>query len=1200
MCFPENNGLLKTEETLMKLSVLNRVAGLALAALMSLAGCGGGGTEPAATPTTDAREDAQHRIDDGGALSTVLHAVPTPPPAGGGGTDATTLTVHYQRPAGDYAGWQIHTFNAAVDPGWNNGHNIAANDSFGAIYEVPLKAGAGAGSTVGYLFHKFDDKDHGGADQSYVLKAGKNEIWRVQGDPVTYSANPAASAPADIAWVRVHYKRYGNDYANWGLHLWPTNGIDTARIPAGVTIDVWPQAVGFDRMPGYAAGQGEVVFDIPVLNPKDDANRKSLEFIIHGKSPNESDKDGRNDNIRVDYAALTVRNQVGEIWLVQQDATVYTSVPDTRSASTTDARAFWLNMQLIQWPRVDSSGVIKLYHSATGQILAPKDGKVSGADGAITLDAFSGNVPTAAAERFKWIGKGAVFAVRSSDFAQLPVLHKRQLVLVQENAAGLVQNATTAQNPGALDDLYAAAATVDDLGASVKRGRTQWKLWAPTAQRVLVYTYRRANGRPVSVDALEFDAASGVWSARVNGDHEGRYYRFAVEVFVRGVGVVRNLVTDPYSLSLSANSARSVIADLDSRETKPPGWDRSMPPATVAAAPDMSIYELHVRDFSANDASVRRAHRGKYLAFTDRRSNGMKHLKALADAGLTDVHLLPVFDIASVPEDDCTTPVIPTATPDAPDQQAAVAATAGGDCFNWGYDPFHFTAPDGAYASDADDGATRIREFRAMVKALHEAGLRVGMDVVYNHTTASGQNDKSVLDRIVPGYYHRYNTSGGIERSTCCDNTATENLMMGKLMIDSAIVWARDYKISSLRFDIMGHQPRAVMEQLQAQVNAAAGRPVQLLGEGWNFGEVANGARFVQATLYSLPGSGIGSFNPWVRDAVRGGGPFTSGTGLVSEQGWINGLWFDPNAQAPASVSKNDLMWRGDLIKAALAGSIKSFPLTTHWDATVTLDQLDASNGGAGYVLQPSEAVNYVENHDNQTLFDNNVFKLPLGTSAQDRARVQLLGAAVVALSQGTPYFHAGVDTLRSKSLDRNSYDAGDWFNRLDWSYQDNFFGSGLPRQSDNGDNWNVMRPFLQNAAAIKPAPADIAFMRDAFRDLLKIRASTTLLRLKTADEIKSRLMFHNTGSAQVPTVLVARIDGNGHAGANFKELVYLINADKTAQTVTVGALAGKAYALHPVHSAAGAADARAATATYTAATGAFSVPARTAVFVVN
>jgi pullulanase/glycogen debranching enzyme len=206
-----------------------------------------------------------------------------------------------------------------------------------------------------------------------------------------------------------------------------------------------------------------------------------------------------------------------------------------------------------------------------------------------------------------------------------------------------------------------------------------------------------------------------------------------------------------------------------------------------------------------------------------------------------------------------------------------------------------------------------------------------------------------------------------------------------------------------------------------------------------------------------------------------------------------------------------------------------------------------------------------------------------------------VLGAAINAFSQGVAYFHAGIDTLRSKSLDRNSYNSGDWFNRLDWTYQDNHFGTGLPMEGDNGTNWDLIRPILGNAA-IKPTGTEIAFTRDAFRDLLRIRASSTLFRLRTGDEVKARLTFHNTGSTQVPTVLVGQLNGAGHAGANFGELVYLINVDKAAQTVAIDALKDKAYRLHPVHTAAGAADKRAATATYTAASGTFTLPARTAV----
>jgi pullulanase len=1172
------------------------IGALTLGLMGTLAGCGGGAEPPSAAPLAGANaaaasaEGVELLAGVPGAAQASrarIAAVATP------GAPATSLRVHYRRANADYAGWQIHTWNAAQSPNWNAGWNAAGSDDFGVYYDVPLASGTG---NVGFLFHLDNTKDNGGADQSYALQSGANEIWRLEGDSTNYTSNPLLLPVPDIKTVRVHYKRFDGNYAAWGLHLWGSNGMDTSRLPAGVNIDIWNQPVVFSAMPGYAAGDGEVVFDIPVLNPQGDVNRKGLEFIIHGMPPNENDKDGRDNNIRVEYAALNVQNQVGHIWLVERDATVYTATPDLRQVSSTDARAVWLNKSLVKWPRMATSSPVRLYYSATGQISVGLDAPVQGADGFITLDPFTGSVPAADALRFKYVASGAVFSVRAADLARLPMLHQQQLVLVQEDANGKVQNATTAQIAGALDDLYAAAANVPDLGAVVKNGSTSFKVWAPTAQAVsVVLTQSLGNSglTRTSTEPMTRDAATGAWSLTKPGNLQGTQYRYQVQVFVKGVGLVRNLVADPYSLGLTLGSQQSVVVDLQSPQTKPAGWDLGAPPATVAAPSDLSIYELHVRDFSINDLTVPAAKRGKYLAFTESQSNGMKHLAALAQAGLTDVHLLPVFDIASVNEKGCTTPS-PSGAPDGESQQAAVAATAGTDCFNWGYDPLQFSTPEGSYSSNAADPLARIVEFRRMVQSLNAAGLRVGMDVVFNHTTSSGQNANSVLDRVVPGYYFRLNGSGGIERSTCCENTAAENLMMAKLMIDSSVTWTRDYRISSLRFDIMGHHPRSVMEALKARVKQAAGRDVQIVGEGWNFGEVANGARFVQAEMLSLNGSGIGSFNPIIRDAVRGGGCCDSGNAVVANQGYVNGFFYDPNANA-SGQSRGELTWQADRIKASLAGSIRSFQMQTSWDANLRLEQIDVGGIPAGWVLEPGEVVNYVENHDNLTLFDNNAFRLPTTTSKEDRARVQILASAINTFSQGVAYFHAGVDTLRSKSLDRNSYDSGDWFNRLDWTYQDNNFGVGLPPAGDNGSNWAYARPLLSNPL-IKPHPNDIAWTRDAFRDLLKIRKSTTLLRLRTAADIKARLSFLNTGSAQEPTVLVGRVDGVGYPGANFDELVYLINVDKTAKQLTLPTLAGRALQLHPVHTAANAADARARQATFDSSTGSFSLPARTAV----
>jgi len=866
------------------------------------------------------------------------------------------------------------------------------------------------------------------------------------------------------------------------------------------------------------------------------------------------------------------------------------------------ARAVWLNRNMVQWPGVttEAGARFKLYHSAQGRMLALPHQPISGADGSLPLAVFAEQISDAAAQRFKYLPPGVRLELKAADAQRLRTLHTQQLVLVKETLSGEVIAATATQIAGALDDLYAAADAEQNLGVSIERGTTRFKLWAPTARRVTLCRFKTGDGQAVEASGMSLQAATGVWSTQFPSDLTGSYYSYLVDVFVRGVGLVRNRVTDPYSVSLTTDSRRSYVAQLDDSKLKPIGWDKSRSPAKLAAQTDMVIYELHVRDFSINDASVSAPHRGKYLAFTESKSRGMRHLKALADAGLTDVHLLPVFDIASVPEAGCLTPTIPSAAPDSEAQQAAVSTVAARDCFNWGYDPYHFNAPEGSYATDPLDGARRVVELRQMVMALHAAGLRVGMDVVYNHTSAAGQNEKSVLDRVVPGYYQRLTLDGEVEHSTCCDNTATENRMMAKLMSDSVLLWAQQYKIDSFRFDLMGHQPRSAMESLQTRLDASLGRHINLIGEGWDFGEVAHGARFVQASQLSLNGSGIGTFSDRARDAVRGGGHGVAGLDMIKNQGYINGLIYDPNEQADRARPRSDLLQAADMVRVGLAGTLRDYAMNTYQGRTQALQDIDYHGQSAGYVSEPGEVVNYVENHDNQTLFDINAYRLPLGTSREDRMRAQTLGAAIVAFSQGVAYFHAGQDVLRSKSMDANSFDSGDWFNRIDWTYRDNQFGSGAPPKSDNASMYPYIKPLLANAD-IKPRPDDIAKARDMFLDLLRIRSSSTLFRLRSADDVKARLHFHNTGAAQEPTVIAGQLNGEGYPGAKFKSLIYFINVDKTSHQLDIPDARGHGYVLHPVHLAADAADSRPAQlARFDPAAGAFNIPARSAVVFVE
>ncbi len=867
-------------------------------------------------------------------------------------------------------------------------------------------------------------------------------------------------------------------------------------------------------------------------------------------------------------------------------------------SGATTPQGVWLNRGLLQWPEAAMTGSFKLYHSATGQLQLQVGKTATGFDGAVALVAAMGPVPAALAERFKYVKPGVVLQVPAADLHRTSALLQQQVLLAQEDANGVITRVAALQIAGAVDDVYAKAADANDLGATVTAKQTRFKLWAPTAQAVMLCRFDTPTGAATAATPLKADATTGFWSHHHGANLQGKYFAYLVSSIVPGVGLVRNRVTDPYSVSLSADSKRSYIADLGSAALKPTGWDKQAKPLPLKSPVDMTVYELHVRDFSLQDATVPVDHRGKYLAFTHANSNGMRHLRDLAKAGMTDVHLLPIFDLATVPEQGCTSPAIaPPERGDSDTPQAAIQAVATHDCFNWGYDPFHFNAPEGSYATDAQDGAKRVIELRQMVMALHKAGLRVGMDMVYNHTTVSGQAERSVLDRIVPGYYQRLDAFGVVERSTCCDNTATENLMMGKLMLDSVELWTRHYRMDSFRFDLMAHQPRNAMVALQARVNKAAGRHVNLIGEGWNFGEVANGARFVQASQLSLNGTGIGTFSDRGRDAVRGGSAGDNGTAQISNQGYINGMVYDRNALSGAV--KADLLRTADMVRVGLAGSVRDFEMLTHTGQTRKLSEIDYGGGQpAGYVSEPSEVVNYIENHDNQTLYDLNMFRLPVGTSMDDRVRVQMLGVAINAFSQGVAYFHAGTEVLRSKSMDRNSYDSGDWFNRLDWTYQTNYFGTGLPPKPDNGESWPLMAPLLADPAN-RPAPADIAKARDMFNDLLKIRASTTLLRLRTAADIQGRLHFRNVGPGQNPVVQVGHVQGNmggkGYTGGNFKELLYFINVDKLAQTLTLAQEAGKAYRLHPVHTAKSAADKRPLDAKFDPTTGRFTLPARTA-----
>jgi len=613
-----------------------------------------------------------------------------------------------------------------------------------------------------------------------------------------------------------------------------------------------------------------------------------------------------------------------------------------------------------------------------------------------------------------------------------------------------------------------------------------------------------------------------------------------------------------------------------------------------------------VRDFSISDPSVPAAHRGTYLAFTDRDSAGMRQLRDLASAGLNTVHLLPTNDIASIEEHRSAQRTPPcdlrSFGPASEEQQACLEPIRDTDGFNWGYDPLHWTTPEGSYSTNPE-GTTRNREFREMVRSLNDSGLRVVMDVVYNHTPAAGQDPNSILDRIVPGYYQRLSATGAVETSTCCANTATEHRMMEKLMVDSVATWAREYKVDGFRFDLMGHHSKANMLAVRAALDALTpakdgvdGKRIYLYGEGWNFGEVANNARFEQATQLNMANTGIGTFSDRLRDASRGGGPFDEDPRI---QGFATGLYTDPNGatvNGTVDQQRDRLMLYQDQIKVGLTGNLAGYRFVDRDGNLVTGAQVDYNGQPAGYAADPSETITYVDAHDNETLFDELQYKLPRATPMADRVRMNTVGLATTALGQGPAFWHAGTDLLRSKSLDRNSYNSGDCFNRIDWTGRSSTWGSGLPPRADNESKWDFQRPLLADPS-LAPHPADLRAAHGQALDLLRIRFSSPLFRLGSADAIQQRLSYPAGG----PGVIVMALDD--HTGRDldpkWEGIVAVFNASDETTTQTVPTLAGAHYRLHPVQ--ARGADPVVRTSTYDPGSGTFTVPARTvAVFVTS
>jgi pullulanase-type alpha-1,6-glucosidase len=1115
--------------------------------------------------------------DSRGRLASTTSGITVGTPVGT--TSPAYAVVHYQRPAGGYDDYGLYTFGD-VDPSmttvWPAGQPFAGEDSYGRFAFVKL---APAAKNVGFIVVGRDGVKDVGSDRS--LDPTKTpEVWLKQGDPAVYPTRQAATGqpgPAqDQLTAILHLRRADHDYAGWGLHVWDgaATGTDwgSPLPPAGT------DAFG-------------VYFKVPLA-----AGATGLNYIIHHGDTKDLPTDQH-----LDFASAG-----REVWLLSgvPDRLLPVVVPQGNSGTIDPAKsaAVWLDRTTVAFkaPAGTDGKVYDLVYAPAGGI-GVADGELTGTYSSVGLSARRDGLTEAQRTKFPHLWQHNAFRLAAVDVA---AVLRGQVVLTERDATGKLLSATGVQTAGVLDDVYAPA-TEARLGPVVSGGRVTLAVWAPTAGAVDLQLYDTPTAGARTV-AMTRDDRTGVWTARGPSSWKGKYYRYRVTAWQPAAQkVVTAAVTDPYSLALSADSALSQIVDLADPALAPAGWAGLRKPAATAPA-KIQISELSVRDFSIADTTVPPAERGTYGAFTHPASAGMTHLTALARAGVTHLHLMPVFDFATTPEKraDQEQPACDLAAmaPDSDRQQACVAAVADRDGYNWGYDPLHYTTPEGGYAVDPS-GAARTKEFRRMVAGINQAGLRVVMDVVYNHTAAAGTDAKSVLDQIVPGYYQRLLDDGTVADSTCCADTAPENAMMGKLVVDSLVTWARAYKVDGFRFDLMGHHPkanilavRAALDKLTPARDGVDGRAVHLYGEGWNFGEVANDARFVQATQANMAGTGIGTFNDRLRDAVRGGGPFDADPRL---QGFASGLLTDPNgdpANGTAAAQRATLLHDQDLIKVGLSGNLASYRFTSSSGAPVTGAQVDYNGAPAGYTAAPAEAITYVDAHDNEILYDALAYKLPQATSALDRARMQSVALATTALGQGVGFVAAGSERLRSKSLDRNSFDSGDWFNQINWDCTTgNGFGRGLPPAADNTDKWPYAKPLLADPALI-PSCAAVNLSDARYRELTRIRQSSPLFGLPTAAEVQKRLAFPLSGTAETPGVITMTLDGRG-LDRRFASITVVFNATPEPVTQTVAGLAGRNVTLHPVQRAS--ADPVLRTASFAKATGTFTVPPRTtAVFV--
>lgn len=497
-----------------------------------------------------------------------------------------------------------------------------------------------------------------------------------------------------------------------------------------------------------------------------------------------------------------------------------------------------------------------------------------------------------------------------------------------------------------------------ELGALYEKEGTLLRVWTPTAKSVEVWIYADDSFKGPSTKIEMVQKPKGIFEAYLPGDQHGTIYVYKI-LFLNNR---ESISVDPYARATTVNGTKSVIADLN--RTNPDGWGERLP--AFGLPEEAIIYELHIRDFSISETSGI-VNKGKFLGLTEKNTQNASGRKTgldyLIDLGITHIQILPMFDYATVDEANLTEPQ-----------------------YNWGYDPLNYNVPEGSYSTDPFDPFNRIFELKQMIRTLHENGLRVIMDVVYNHVY---DPKDQALERTVPGYFYRYNADGSLANGTGVGNdTASERHMMRKYIIDSVKYWAKEYHLDGFRFDLMGIHDSVTMNAIREALDKID-PSIIIIGEGWEMSTpLPEDLKASQRNAQAMPR--IAHFNDSIRVALKG-----SDFGDEKDRGFISG--------------KNYLE---DLLLRNIKGAMH---LSSH----------------SSYV-DPEQVIQYVEAHDNLTLYDKLLRSNP-DDSEEVRIKRHTLATSIVLLSQGVPFIHGGQEFLRTKAGVANSYQSPDEINQFEW-----------------------------------------------------------------------------------------------------------------------------------------------------------------------